>query len=104
MHMKFLPAAIAGSVILSGCGAIGGLLDPFGNDDYNRNASPFERDAAAVCSREASQYGRVNVTDVRQRDRDYVDVRGRIETRDTRSDEFDCTYRSDRKIVSFRIY
>lgn len=109
MRTTFLPATLAATLMLGGCaglGGLGGLLDPIlGNDGRydDRNGSQFERAAAEACGREASRYGRVQITDVRQTDREFVRVRGRIDSRDSRRDEFDCTFRSDGRIVDFRL-
>ena len=106
MHKLFLPVAIAGSLALGGCNSLGGILDPIlGNDGRydDRNLSQFERDAYNACGQEASRFGRAQVRDVRQVDRDHVRVTGRFDTRDSRSDEFLCVYRSDRRIVEFKV-
>ncbi len=106
MRKIFLPAALAAPLLLGGCAGLGGLLDPLlgGNDRYDdRNLSQFERAAYEACGREASRYGRVQVTDVRQTDRDFVQVRGRIDTRDRRNDEFYCVFRNDGRITEFRV-
>ena len=106
MHKTFLPATLAATLMLGGCAGIGGILDPIlGNDDRydDRNLSQFERAAVEACGRDASRYGRAQVTDVRQSDREYVQVRGRIDTRDRRDDEFYCVFRNDGRIVEFRV-
>lgn len=106
MRKIILPVAIAGSLALGGCASLGGVLDPLlgGDGRYDdRNLSSFEREAYQSCSNEAARYGRAYVEDVRQIDRDHVRVSGRFDTRDTRSDDFACVYRSDRRIVEFRI-
>lgn len=105
MKKTFVPATLAATLLLGGCAGLGGLLDPvLGNDRYDdRNLSQFERAAVEACGREASRYGRVQVTDARQSDREYVQVRGRIDTRDRRNDEFYCVFRNDNRIVEFRV-
>ena len=112
MRNKVIAAMIAGSLALGGCTAgyggdpLGGLLGGIlgGNSGYNnnRNMSQFERAAVDACGREASRYGRVQITDVRQQSRDVVEVFGRIDVRDSRGDEFRCAFRSDGRIVDFR--
>lgn len=110
MRKSTILPALAATVLLGGCAqyGLGGLGDILGGDPYDdryddRNLSNFERDAIAACQRQAGTYGRTQVTDVDQNGRDTVEVRGRIDTRDSRSDEFYCVYRSDRRVVEFRI-
>ncbi|MXO92110.1 hypothetical protein GRI62_00630 [Erythrobacter arachoides] len=104
-------AMAAGSILLGGCtayggdplgGLLGGLLGGGGYGNTNTNLSQFEQAAADACGREAQRYGRVQLTNVQQATNDTVRVDGRIETRDTRNDEFTCTFRSDNRIVDFR--
>lgn len=107
MRTSTLTLAIVGSVALSGCAAYGdrGLLGDIlgGGSDYGYDArTSFERDAVQACGREAERYGRVTVTSAREENRDYVYVYGRIDSRDSRNDEFTCVYSSDRRIVDFR--
>jgi len=104
---KMIIPAMAASFLLSGC-AYGLGDDLFGDDPYDdryddRNLTGFERDALNACTNQAQQYGRIQVTDVDQSGRDTVTVRGRIDSRDTRSDEFYCVFRSDGRIVEYRL-
>ena len=91
---------------LSGCTSLGGgglLGDIFGDDTYGYNGgSEFERRAAQVCGQQANRYGRVSIDRVEQRDRDYVYVYGRIDSRDYNRDEFVCVVRSDGRVVDFQ--
>lgn len=107
MRKTFLPAALGATLMLGGCTGLGGVLGPVLGGGYggydDRSLSRFERAGAEACAREASRYGRVQVTDVRQTDRDYVEVRGLIDTRDRRNDEFRCLFRSDGRIADFRV-
>jgi hypothetical protein len=103
MNKFLIPAALAGTVMLGGCASLGGLGGLLGGDDYGYNArTDFERAAVEGCGREASRYGRVNITRVEQQGRDYVYVYGRIETRDYSRDEFTCVFRGDGRIVDFQ--
>ena len=111
MRSKSLIALAASALALSGCATaygqdpLGGLLNGIlgGGNGYNdRNLSQFERAAVDACGREASRYGRVQITDVRTQSRDVVQVYGRIDVRDSRGDEFSCAFRSDGRIVDFR--
>ena len=118
-----LVPALAATAMLGGCsaygglGGLGGILggDTYrsgsggyeryrGDDLYGTNYSnDFERAAFNACGRQASQYGRVAIDRVEQIDRNAVRVIGRIDSRDTRRDEFGCTFRSDGRIVDFRL-
>ena len=114
MRTPILVTALAGTLMLGGCataygdplgGLLGGILGGGNTGNYNSgsNMSEFERAAYEACARQASQYGSVQVTDVRQDSNSTVRVLGRINTRDTRRDEFTCTFRSDGRIVDFRL-
>ena len=120
--IRLIPA-LAATVLLGGCSASGGLgglggilggdtyrsgsggYEPYRGDDlYGTNYSnDFERAAFNACGRQASQYGRVAIDRVEQIDRNAVRVIGRIDSRDSRRDEFGCTFRSDGRIVDFRL-
>lgn len=100
MRKSFIPITFFATVMLGGCTTLGGFGDVFDDDNYGN--SDFERAAANACGREASRYGRVRIDRVEQNSRDTVQVRGRIDTRDKRRDEFGCTFRSNGRIVDFR--
>ena len=120
--IRLIPA-LAATVLLGGCSAYGGLggrggilggdtyrsgscgYEPSRGDDlYGTNYSTdFERAAFNACGRQASQYGRVAIDRVEQIDRNAVRVIGRIDSRDSRRDEFGCPFRSDGRIVDFRL-
>ncbi len=116
MRKIILPALMSGTLLLGGCAASpgygGGPLDGvlggiFGsNDPGDRDLSEFERAAVSACGREADRTtrDRVRVERVDQVTRDTVRVDGRIETRDRDRDNFTCTFRSDGRIVDFRIF
>ena len=115
MRTRILAATLAGTMMLGGCatglggygndplgGLLGGILGGgYGNYNDGYNANDFERAAVNACGQEASRYGSVRIVDV-NRGSDTVRVLGRIDTRDTRRDEFTCTFRSDGRIVDFR--
>ena len=120
--IRLIPA-LAATAILGGCSAYGGLgglggilggdtyrsgsggYEPYRGDDlYGTNyRNDFERAAFNACGRQASQYGRVAIDRVEQIDRNAVRVIGRIDSRDSRRDEFGCTFRSDGRIGDFRL-
>lgn len=105
---KTFSLALIAPLALGGCATLGdgGLLgDVFGNNNdygYRTAGSNFEREAVRACGREAERYGRVYVDRAEQRDREYVYVTGRIDSRDRRDDTFTCVFREDGRIVDFR--
>jgi hypothetical protein len=118
MKTSLIPAIAAATMLLGGCsaygglGGLGGILggdtyrdDPYrGPDNYGTNyRNDFERAAFNACGRQASQYGRVAIDRVEQIDQNSVRVIGRTDSRDSRRDEFGCTFRSDGRIVDFRL-
>jgi hypothetical protein len=78
---------------------LGSVLN--GSGGAQASGSTFERAAVNACGQQASQYGRVSITNVEQRSADTVRVDGRIET-DRGGGQFTCTFRSDGRIVDFR--
>ena len=128
MKTSLIPAIATATMLLGGCsaygglGGLGGILggdtyrdDPYrsgsygyepyrGPDNYGTNyRNDFERAAFNACGRQASQYGRVAIDRVEQIDQNSVRVIGRTDSRDSRRDEFGCTFRSDGRIVDFRL-
>jgi hypothetical protein len=107
--MALLPIVAAGTFLLGGCAAgmggnpmadiLGSVLN--GSGGAQASGSTFERAAVNACGQQASQYGRVSITNVEQRSADTVRVDGRIET-DRGGGQFTCTFRSDGRIVDFR--
>lgn len=106
MQKLLLPGLLAGTLALGGCAAYGNPLGGvFGNNDdygygYNDN---IDRAAAEACGREASRYGRVSIQRVDRFSSDVFRVEGRIDSRDSRRDEFRCDYRTDGRILDFRL-
>ena len=70
-------------------GALGGA--------YGTNMSQA---AASTCANYASRYGRVSVNNVRQLDANLVKVGGYV-SRGYRNEGWDCTFRSDGRVVDF---
>ena len=128
MKTSLIPAIAAATMLLGGCsaygglGGLGGILggDPYRDDPYRSGSygyepyrgpdnygtnyrNDFERAAFNACGRQASQYGRVAIDRVEQIDQNSVRVIGRTDSRDSRRDEFGCTFRSDGRIVDFRL-
>lgn len=110
MRKIILPTMMAGTLLLGGCAAgLGGnplgdiLGSVLGGAGARGSGTEFERAAVNACGQQASQYGRVSITNVEQRSRDTVRVDGRIQANDGRQGQFTCTFRSDGRIVDFRI-
>ena len=112
MKTSLIPAIAAATMLLGGdtyrddpyrSGSYG--YEPYrGPDNYGTNyRNDFERAAFNACGRQASQYGRVAIDRVEQIDQNSVRVIGRTDSRDSRRDEFGCTFRSDGRIVDFRL-
>ena len=78
--------------IVSAIGALGGGYSYGG----------FRQTAASVCANVASRYGPVRVTSVRQTSSSRVKVYGYAQ-RGYRTDNWDCTVRSDGRITDFDI-
>jgi hypothetical protein len=76
-------------------GAIGALSGAYGG--YGLSSA-----AANACASVASRYGPVQVTSVRQTSYDRVKVYGYAQ-RGFRTDNWDCTFRSDGRITDFDI-
>lgn len=106
MRKILMSTLLAGTFLLGGCAAglnpLGGLLGSVLGGGQGVNSEQFQRAAVDACGRQASQYGRVSITNVQQRTRDTVRVDGRIDTNNG-SRQFTCTFRSDGRIIDFRI-
>ena len=118
MRKIFLPAIMTGTLLLGGCAAggmggnplggilgsvlSGGALGGGGVGTQGSGTERFERAAVDACGQQASQYGRVSISQVEQRSRDTVLVNGSIESRDRLQRQFTCTFRSDGRIIDFR--
>ena len=107
MKHTILPVLAAGTMLLGGCasgyGGSGGLFGDLLGGNVRNDNDRFERAAADACGREASRYGRVAISDVRQTSSEIVRVDGRVQTRDRYERRFNCIFRNDGRIVDFRI-
>ena len=83
--------------ITAAIGALGGAYSPYGY-----SSSGFGQAAANACASVASRYGPVRVTSVRRDDSDEMKVYGYAQ-RGYRTDNWDCTFRSDGRITDFDI-
>lgn len=81
-------------------GSIGTLGSGYGS--YGYGGTGLSAAAANACASVASRYGPVRVTSVRQSSYDRVKVYGYAQ-RGYRSDNWDCTFRSDGRITDFDI-
>ena len=82
-------------------GSIGTLGSGYGGYGYGSGGG-FSSAAANACASVASRYGPVQVTSVRQTSYDRVKVYGYAQ-RGFRTDNWDCTFRSDGRISDFDI-
>ena len=83
-------------------GSIGTLGGAYGQSGYGYGGYGFSQSAAQACASVASRYGPVRVTSVRQSSYDRVKVYGYAQ-RGFRTDNWDCTFRSDGRITDFDI-
>lgn len=112
--MRKSPALIliAGALALGGCatgplgGGMGGPLEAVlgqvlgGAGQNNNGGGQFQQAAVNACGNHASQYGQVQVRDVRQQDRNTLRVYGVVGSNyDSRN--FECSFRSDGRITDF---
>ncbi|HET9352556.1 MAG TPA: hypothetical protein VFO32_01010 [Sphingomicrobium sp.] len=81
-------------------GSIGTLGS--GYSDYGYGGTGLSSAAANACASVASRYGPVHVTSVRQSSYSSVKVYGYAQ-RGYRTDNWDCTFRSDGRITDFDI-
>ena len=102
---------LAGALALGGCamspfGGMGGPLESVlgsvlgaGQNDGNND---FARAAVNACGNHASQYGQVQIRDVRQQSRDTLRVSGVVGS-NYGNRNFECSFRSDGRITDFDI-
>ena len=84
-------------------GSIGTLGSGYGGySGYGYGGSGLSSAAANACASVASRYGPVQVTSVRQSSYSSVKVYGYAQ-RGYRTDNWDCTFRSDGRITDFDI-
>ena len=125
MRKLTISALLAGTLVLGGCAygtgygyddgygggygsggyTGGGYGDGYG-DGYGysyRQNSEFERAAVNSCGREASRYGRIEITYAEERERGVYTVQGRIAVRDRDRDQFTCEFSSSGRILDFRL-
>ncbi len=113
MRKLTMSALFAGAIMLGGCAY--GYGDGYGyNDGYGdgygggygysyRDNNDFERAAVNACGREASQYGRIQITYAEERDRGVYTVQGNINVRDRSRDQFTCRFDASGRIIDFRL-
>ena len=126
MRKSLLPLLAAGTLALGGCagglggyGGLGGGLDPLGAivgsvlgagtggggyGGYGGGSASFQNAAVNACGSQASQYGRVNITNVAAVSSSTLQVNGTVDVNggfDRRG--FICNFRSDGRITGFDI-
>ena len=104
-----LPLIAAGALALGAC-----AVNPYGTG-YGSNYNPvygsvgvlgsnygagFNQAAANACANYASRYGRVSIRNVQQLNAGHVKVFGTV-NQGYRNEGWDCTVRSDGRIVDF---
>ena len=97
-------ASPLGGIGGGGLGGLGGILEGVlggGNSGGGYNNQNFERAAVDACGRQASQYGRVSISNVERRDNSMLRVYGRVDDGQYQSRNFACIYRSDGRITEF---
>ena len=82
------------STILGSIGSMGGAYSPYGY-----GAGNFSQAAVNACGSAASRFGQVRITQVRQVSASSMKVWGNVYG--YRSDSWDCTFRSDGRVVDF---
>ena len=91
------------SQILGSIGTLGGGYGGYGQSGYGYGyGGGLSQAAASACASVAARYGPVQVTSVRQSSYDRVKVYGYAQ-RGYRTDNWDCTFRSDGRITDFDI-
>ena len=118
MRKAITPLILAGALAVGGCasyggyGGMGGPYDVLGsvlggviggsNSGYGYGNQNFEQAAVNACGNQASRYGRVSITDVRQQSNNTLRVYGVVDN-NYRRDDFACSFRSDGRITDFDI-
>lgn len=74
----------------------------YGNAGYGYNSGSFQQAAVNACGGQASRYGRVSISDVRQQSSSTLRVRGYVSD-GYRNNDFACSFRSDGRITDFDI-
>ena len=81
-------------------GSIGTLGSGYGNTGYGYGGGSFSQAAASACANYASRYGSVSVRNVQQIDSNHLKVFGYV-SRGYSNEGWDCTFRSDGRVVDF---
>ncbi|MBA3676981.1 MAG: hypothetical protein H0W74_06195 [Sphingosinicella sp.] len=87
--------AVLGSVLGGSQGGYGGSQGGYGSGN-------FQQAAVNACGNEASRYGQVSVSDVRQQSSSTLRVYGTVGS-NYGNRNFQCSYRSDGRITDFDI-
>ena len=115
MHKKAVTVLLAGTLALGGCAAGPGGVNPWGDilgsilsggagQGYGNTNDQFQTAAINACGDQASRYGQVRITDVRQVSDSTLQVEGVIAVKDGyQQRSFTCSFRSDGRITDFRV-
>jgi len=115
MRKVIFPTLMAGTLMLGGCATglggdplagilgsvLGGGLGTQGYGQSNAN-SQFQTAAVNACGQQASQYGQVRVTDVRQVSNDTLRVDGQVGS-NYQQRSWACAFRADGRITDFQM-
>ena len=105
MPRTTLPLIALAALPLGGCTALTGpgiFGDPGYGGAYGRGGPDMRTMAVDTCGAEASRYGRVGISDVRQVSRSTLRVYGTIDS-NYRRHAFACSFREDGRITDFDV-
>lgn len=117
MRKILIPILAAGTLSLGACatspyGGMGGPLESVlgsvlggglgGNTGYGYNNQSFQQAAVNACGSQASQYGQVQIQDVRQQSSSTLRVYGTVGS-NYGARNFQCSFRNDGRITDFDI-
>jgi len=116
MRKLMIPTLVAGALALGGCTSVlpavlgsvlqGGLGQGGGGYGYPNQGygnQDFQQAAVNACGSQASRYGRVSITDVRQASSSTLRVYGMIDSGNYDRRSFTCSFRSDGRITDFNL-
>ena len=106
MRKSVSAIVIASAFSLGGCAmGMGGPLEAvlgsvLGGSQGQNSGGNFQQAAVQACGNHASQYGQVQVRDVRQQDSQTLRVYGTVSS-NYQNRNFECSFRSDGRITDF---
>ncbi|HEX8214924.1 MAG TPA: hypothetical protein VF582_05575 [Allosphingosinicella sp.] len=115
MRKLMIPTLVAGAMALGGCSSVlpavlgsvlqGGLGQGggYGYPDQGYSNQNFQQAAVNACGQQASRYGQVRISDVRQASSSTLRVYGTVSTGGYQQRNFACSFRNDGRITDFDI-